>query len=128
MTKTKKSSATKVSPKQDQLDRKHFLKTAKTILLSQKEALLGQKPDVIVDAEGDEVDQIQAGILLSVDKQLGKRNAEKLRAIETALTRIQNKTYGLCLDCGEQIPEKRLLINPVFQVCIGCAEERERTR
>jgi DnaK suppressor protein len=123
MTKTKKSAS-----KKEQLSWKHFLKSVKAILLAQKEGLLGQKSEIIIDADGDEVDQIQAGILLTVDKQLGKRNAERLRAIEMALTRIQNKTYGLCLDCGEQIPEKRLLINPVFQVCVGCAEERERTR
>ena len=123
-----KAKTKKPAPKKDQLGWKHFLKSIKTILLAQKEGLLGQKLEAGVDADGDEVDQIQAGILLTVDEQLGKRNAERLRAIETALTRIQNKTYGLCLDCGEQIPETRLLINPVFQVCVGCAEERERTR
>ena len=127
--KTPREMTDNAASKEKARSNKKFLKSIKKVLLAQKEELFAQEnQEVVIDAQGDEIDQIQANILLSVDKQLGKRNAEKLRAIETALMRIQNKTYGLCLDCGEPISEKRLLINPVFQVCIGCAEERERVK
>lgn len=83
------------------------------------------KRDVDIDTDGDETDEIQAGILIDINNQLTTRNSEKLVQIAEALHRVDNKTYGLCLDCGEMIPEKRLLINPYFQTCISCAEERE---
>ena len=31
-----------------------------------------------------------------------------LTAIEEALNRLRDGTYGLCIDCGQPIPEKRL--------------------
>jgi DnaK suppressor protein len=105
---------------------KAFLLKVKNILLSEKDAIMKQtKRDVDIDTDGDETDEIQAGILIDINNQLTTRNSEKLVQIAEALHRVDNKTYGLCLDCGEMIPEKRLLINPYFQTCISCAEERE---
>jgi DnaK suppressor protein len=45
-----------------------------------------------------------------------------------ALEKMDNNEYGLCDDCGDEIPEKRLSINPYFLTCVGCAEERERVK
>ena len=105
---------------------KAFLLKVKNILLSEKDVIMKQtKRDVDIDTDGDETDEIQAGILIDINNQLTTRNSEKLVQIAEALHRVDNKTYGLCLDCGEMIPEKRLLINPYFQTCISCAEERE---
>jgi DnaK suppressor protein len=106
---------------------KTFLKKMKESLLEQKRELLKQAADreVEVDTEGDETDEIQANILIDLTNQLNTRNSTKLAQIETALKRIEDKTYGLCQDCEEPIPEKRLLSNPYFQTCVTCAEERE---
>jgi DnaK suppressor protein len=64
-------------------------------------------------------------MLIELNNQMNSRNSIKLAQIESAIKRIDDKTYGLCEDCGESIPEKRLLLNPYFQTCISCAEERE---
>lgn len=105
---------------------KAFLLKVKSILLSEKANIMKQtKREIDIDTDGDETDEIQANILIDLNNQLTTRNAEKLAQITEALHRVDNKTYGLCLDCGEMIPEKRLLINPYFQTCISCAEERE---
>lgn len=50
------------------------------------------------------------------------------RAIEAveALRRIQEGTYGLCIDCGKRIPAARLAIKPEATRCVACQSERER--
>jgi DnaK suppressor protein len=105
---------------------KSFLKKMKETLLVQKQEILNQTTrEIDVDTDGDETDEIQANILIGLTNQLNTRNAAKLLQIESALKRIEDKSYGLCQDCNESIPEKRLLSNPYFQTCVSCAEERE---
>ena len=105
---------------------KAFLTKVKKILLAEKqEIVVLSKQDMDVDMDGDDTDEIQAKILLGIANQLNIRNAAKLVQIEDALKRIEDKSYGLCQDCEEKIPEKRLLNNPHFQTCVPCAETRE---
>jgi DnaK suppressor protein len=105
---------------------KSFLQKMKALLLSQKQELLKQTgQEVTVDTEGDETDEIQGNMLMEMANQLGTRNTAKLNQIQVALKRIEEKTYGLCLDCEETIPEKRLMANPYAQLCVSCAEDRE---
>jgi len=105
---------------------KTFLKKMKALLLEQKvELLKSTAQDVVVDNEGDETDEIQANQLIEMNHQLAVRSSAKMSQIESALKRIEEGTYGLCQDCEDPIPEKRLLSNPYFQTCVSCAEERE---
>jgi DnaK suppressor protein len=105
---------------------KSFLAKVKDLLLAEKREILAQaKQDVDIDTEGDETDEIQGQIIIGITNQLNTRNSAKLAQIEAALKRIEDKTYGLCQDCEDPIPEKRLLHNPHFQTCVSCAEERE---
>jgi DnaK suppressor protein len=106
--------------------KKSFLNKVKKILNDEKHTILRSvKQDVNIDTDGDEVDLIQGNLLIELTNQLSFRNSTKLFHIEEALKHIENKTYGLCKDCEEVIPEKRLLHNPHFQTCVDCAEERE---
>lgn len=105
---------------------KTFLRKTKVTLLSCRDELLGkssQRPDI--DVDGDETDEIQGNILIDLHNQLNTRNNEKLKQIDDALKRIEDRSYGICQDCDEPIPEKRLLVNPYFLTCVACAEERE---
>ena len=105
---------------------KTFLTKVKNLLLAERREILRQVgQDINVDTEGDETDEIQGNMLIELTNQLNSRNSIKLAQIEAALKRVDNKSYGLCLDCGENIPEKRLLHNHHFQTCVSCAEERE---
>ena len=51
--------------------------------------------------------------------------ADSLDAIEEQLTRALAKldegTYGVCDDCGAEIPEGRLKIRPESTLCVECA-------
>jgi DnaK suppressor protein len=105
---------------------KTFLLKMKNLLLAQKQELARQVvKNLDIDTDGDETDEIQGNIIIDINNQLYSRNSMKLTQIEEALQRIADRSYGMCVDCEESIPEKRLLINPHFQICVSCAELRE---
>jgi DnaK suppressor protein len=45
-----------------------------------------------------------------------------------ALTRIEENTYGRCVDCGADIPDGRLDARPDASRCVGCQAKRARRR
>jgi DnaK suppressor protein len=45
--------------------------------------------------------------------------------IERALTKIDNGTYGICEDCGDEIPIVRLEALPFATQCIACKRRQE---
>ena len=47
---------------------------------------------------------------------------QTLRLIDAALKRIEAGTYGICSECGEEIPAARLKALPYVTTCINCAE------
>ena len=47
----------------------------------------------------------------------------QLEKIESALKRIDENEYGYCSNCGEEIEEKRLQIDPATLLCINCAQK-----
>ena len=49
-----------------------------------------------------------------------------LAAIEGALRRIDEGTYGVCQRCGKQIAPERLEAIPYAELCIDCKREMER--
>jgi DnaK suppressor protein len=49
-----------------------------------------------------------------------------LLQIDEALTRIDVGTYGLCLNCGVPMAEKRLLAVPWTPYCVECQELSEK--
>ncbi len=97
----------------------------KQLTLLKDELLSKTVKEIDVDTDGDETDEIQANLLIQITNQLNIRNAAKLVQMDLALQRIEDKKYGICIDCEEVIAEKRLLSNPYFQTCIVCAEQRE---
>ena len=54
----------------------------------------------------------------------GERNL--LMQIEEALARIDEGTFGICTNCGNQIGEKRLQAVPWTPYCIDCQELQEK--
>jgi DnaK suppressor protein len=49
-----------------------------------------------------------------------------LTEVEAALKRIEDGTYGKCIDCGEPIPEKRLEAIPWASRCVKDQEALEQ--
>ncbi|MDR2885115.1 MAG: TraR/DksA family transcriptional regulator [Deferribacteraceae bacterium] len=59
---------------------------------------------------------------------LGKveTDALKLQLVEQALGRITSGTYGVCIECEDDIEERRLEFVPFARFCIDCKSEMER--
>ena len=54
------------------------------------------------------------------------RERKLIRKIEEALKRIEDGSYGFCLETGEPIGVKRLEARPETTLCIRCKEDQER--
>ncbi len=46
--------------------------------------------------------------------------------IDDALRKIEDGTYGICEECGEEISERRIAVLPTATFCVDCQEHRER--
>ena len=61
----------------------------------------------------------------SFQLRIRDRESTLIRKIKNSLLDIQNGTYGICLQCGEEISLKRLEARPVAEHCIVCKTEME---
>ena len=51
---------------------------------------------------------------------------EQVLDIEAALARIDNATYGICVDCGQHVDDARLEAHPQAARCVACQLRLER--
>lgn len=61
-----------------------------------------------------------------IDYSLEENSTEVLAAIDGALARIENGTYGTCESCGKEIPAERLEARPWSTLCIDCQRRLEQ--
>lgn len=62
---------------------------------------------------------------------LKERERNLLKQIDEALARLAANRYGICEECGEEIPLRRLQVRPMTTLCIACKtlqEEDEKIR
>ena len=57
---------------------------------------------------------------------VGNRTRQRLKEIDAALDRINEKSYGVCEDCGQRISPGRILAMPFTRLCVKCKEETEK--
>ena len=75
--------------------------------------------------QGDMADQASGNNEVHIQLKLKATDAKILQAIEEALFRFENGTYGVCRDCGEPIAPARLNAIPWTRVCITCKEKQK---
>ena len=81
---------------------------------------------VSTDDLSDEADLASSVINQQVTFSMRQRELVKLKAIDEALYRCEQGSYGHCDECEETIGEKRLENQPWTTLCITHAEELER--
>ena len=74
--------------------------------------------------QGDMADQASGNNEVHIQLKLKATDAKILQAIEEALFRFEQGTYGVCRDCGEPIAAARLNAIPWTRVCIACKEKQ----
>ena len=76
--------------------------------------------NVLDQGESSEVD-----IQEDIEFALIQMKSETLNKINEALNRLEERTYGNCFECGEEIAEARLRALPFAVRCKDCEEARE---
>jgi DnaK suppressor protein len=64
------------------------------------------------------MDAIQQQAMSQATEQ--KRKYDLIR-IESTERRLRDGDYGYCEECGEEIPDGRLAIDPMAECCVNCA-------
>ncbi len=80
-----------------------------------------------------ELDQSKVGRLSRMDamqaQAMSQASAERrqqvLKKIESAIRRIDDDEFGMCLHCEEPIHPERLNFDPTSTLCIDCARGAE---
>jgi DnaK suppressor protein len=54
------------------------------------------------------------------------RERKLIGKIKDALERIEDGSFGICEECGEDISEQRLKARPVTTHCIDCKTNQEK--
>lgn len=74
----------------------------------------------------DEMDLASSEYLQSFEFRLRGREKTYLSKIDLALKKIDDGSFGICVECEEPINKKRLEARPETQLCIRCKEDQER--
>lgn len=72
-------------------------------------------------------DDAVADLETSLDIATIERGLEELRELEAARERLNGADFGVCVDCGKEIPYRRLMANLGAIRCVACQEHFERT-
>ncbi|MGH3086840.1 MAG: TraR/DksA family transcriptional regulator [Rubrobacteraceae bacterium] len=78
------------------------------------------------DSQFDAGDMSQSQFTREMDATIGERSEKRLEDVERALEKIEEGTYGVCDDTGEEIPKGRLEAMPEAVVTVEAQERRGR--
>ncbi len=106
------------------------LEKLKESLLFQKSSILNKSHEFIEEQSSianvaDEAEVASIDISNNISIHLHERDRTALYAIERALSKIGEGTYGQCESCGEIVGARRLQARPFTALCIDCMEELE---
>ena len=111
---------------------KELLEEERRRVVDAIEYLHKENPGSIEDETDDETtdDHIAETATVTLDREIDytlEENSEHvLSEIEGALKRIEEGTYGTCVNCGKPITEERLAAIPWATYCIDCKRLQER--
>ena len=108
-----------------------------------QQMLMGKRQEILNEIEGslgqslteDQQRRLESArdvgdqALMDLDRELGislmeMRNRRR-QAIDEALTRLNEGTYGICAECGVEISERRLEAVPFAKLCVECQAREE---
>ena len=123
----------KIDPEKEKKQRREFLKQASDTLQETKKQLLKEMQGRVREETEGVKDEGRDTYDLASDERdreinfiLNDREREKLHAIDDALQRIKDKTYGICESCEGEIQLGRLKVLPFTRLCVKCQEETEK--
>ncbi len=113
--------------------RKAFLKKARETLQNMRAQLLRNVQTELQEGRETSKDEGMDTYDLASDARdreinviLTDRDRDKMQAIDEALERVEEGSYGVCESCESDIAEGRLEALPFTRLCIQCQSEREK--
>ena len=113
--------------------RKALLKNARDKLLEMRRQVLREiDNDLKQGREGAKDDGMDTYDLASEERDreisfiLSDREREKVLAIQEALERIEDGSYGICESCESDIAPGRIEALPFTRLCVNCQSDREK--
>ena len=99
-------------------------------ILERKQAeltrLWRKRADIAIEKSADQMDEIQYASARDLVIRDVDRESTLLRQVNAALGRIQDGSFGDCIDCDSEISSKRLGAVPWASRCIQCQEAADR--
>lgn len=74
----------------------------------------------------DKQEESLSEMLTEINLGLLKQHQQELKNLDTALRRMDDGTYGTCIDCDAPIAIARLKANPMAVRCISCQAKYEQ--
>ena len=71
-------------------------------------------------------DSPEAEAMAHDEQRFADHETAMLHEIDAAIGRLESGGYGICMSCGCEIPEQRLLATPTVQTCVPCQERIEQ--
>src|SRR5882757_2152127 len=100
-------------------------------VLENKQAELTQvlrnRDGIAIEKSPDSLDEVQYAAERELAIRSLDRDSNLLRNVRTALQRIDEGSFGVCLNCDEDISPKRLAAVPWTAFCIRCQEIADRS-
>jgi RNA polymerase-binding protein DksA len=89
-------------------------------------SLEDETEEIVGNSDNHLGDTATATLDREIDYSLEENSEHVLRAIDAALQRIEDGTFGICTSCGQPISEERLEAIPYATQCIDCRRKGER--
>ena len=83
------------------------------------------RESIRIDQVADPVDMTQQAAEREMAVETLDRGSVLVRRVRSAIGRLDDGSYGICLECEEEIAPKRLKALPWAELCIGCQEKAD---
>lgn len=94
---------------------------------SRTDAAEGETPVISPLSHAAQADDAPTAEMIShTEEHLAEHESNLLHEIDAALGRLESGGYGICVSCGREIPEARLMATPTVQTCVQCQERIEK--
>ncbi len=124
------------SPAKKETEEERNLRLRRLLIEKRKEILKEIKNDTsryikgeskqLVDTALDDGDWSIVDLAEDINLKHLSSHRDDLQKLDEAIRKLNEGTYGICEDCGDEISEKRLNILPYAIYCIDCKEKREK--
>src|SRR4051812_29560140 len=92
------------------------------------EQIVRNRDAITIEKSADALDEVQH----AAERELAIRNLDResnlLRNVRSALRRIDDGSFGVCLHCEEEISPKRIAAVPWAPFCIDCQEQHDKAQ